>query len=219
MRLALFGGTFDPIHNAHIAVAREAADHFQLGQVLFIPNAVPPHKLRQATASYTHRLAMVELAARADPRFSASRLEEGQEKRKGRSRPPPIHELSPHPSRDRVRFARVPQKSYSILTIERVRRELGPAAELFFLIGADAFSEIETWFRWRDVLDQVQFIVLSRPGYQYDSPAGARVHRLETLQLDVSSTAIRRRLAAGEAPPELPPAVLRYIRENNLYSA
>ena len=187
VRLALFGGTFDPIHNAHIAVAREAADHFQLDRVLFIPNAIPPHKERQATADYAHRLAMAELAAQADPRFAASRLEAGQ------------------------------AKSYSILTIERVRGELGPDAELFFLIGADAFSEIETWFRWRDVLEQVEFIVLSRPGYGYGIPAGARVHRLETLQLDVSSTAIRRRLAAGEAPPELPPAVLQYIRANALY--
>ncbi len=187
MRLALFGGTFDPIHNAHLAVAREAADHFQLDRVLLIPNAIPPHKERQATAGYSHRLAMVELAAQADPRFAASRLEEGQ------------------------------TKSYSILTIERVRAELGPAAELFFLIGADAFSEIETWFRWCDVLTQVEFIVLSRPGYTFDIPEGARVHRLETLSLDVSSTAIRRRLAAGETPPELPPAVLEYIRSNELY--
>lgn len=189
MRLALFGGTFDPIHNAHLAVAREAADHFQLARVLLIPNAIPPHKQRQTSASYSHRLAMVELAAQSDPRFAASRLEEGQE------------------------------KSYSILTIERVRRELGPNIELFFLIGADAFSEIETWFRWRDVLEHVEFIVLSRPGYTYDIPAGARVRRLETLQLDVSSTTIRRRLAAGEAPPELPPAVLAYIRANSLYTA
>jgi nicotinate-nucleotide adenylyltransferase len=130
---------------------------------------------------------MVELAVQADPRFAASRLEEGQE------------------------------KSYSILTIERVRQNLGSAAELFFLIGADAFSEIETWHRWRDVLEQVEFIVLSRPGYAYDIPPAARVHRLETLQLEVSSTAIRRRLSAGEAPPELPPAVLQYIRTNALY--
>jgi len=187
VRLALFGGTFDPIHNAHLAVAREAADHLQLNQVLLIPNAIPPHKERLTTAGYAHRLAMVELAAQIDPRFTASRLEEGQ------------------------------AKSYSILTIERVRKELGHTAELFFLIGADAFSEIETWFRWRDVLAQVEFIVLSRPGYTFDIPAGARVHRLETLRLDVSSTAIRRRLAAGEDPPELPPAVLQYIRAKALY--
>lgn len=187
MRLALFGGTFDPIHSAHLAVAREAADHFQLGRVLLIPNAIPPHKLRRAPAAYAHRLAMAELAAATDPRFEASRLEEGRE------------------------------TSYSILTIERVRQTLPADAQLFFLIGADAFSEIETWFRWRDVLRQVEFIVLSRPGYTYDIPEGARVHRLETLQLDVSSTAIRRSLAAGAAPPELPGPVLEYIRAHNLY--
>ncbi|MBI2689462.1 MAG: nicotinate (nicotinamide) nucleotide adenylyltransferase [Acidobacteria bacterium] len=187
MRLALFGGTFDPIHNAHIAVAREAADHFSLDRVLLIPNAIPPHKRRQTSASYPHRLAMVELAASADPRFTASRLEEGQ------------------------------AKSYSILTIERVRTELGAEAQLFFLIGADAFSEIETWFRWRDVLEQVEFIVLSRPGYAYDVPNGARIHRLETLDLSISSTDLRRRLTAGEAPRELAPAVLAYIRANKLY--
>ncbi len=187
MRLALFGGTFDPIHNAHIAIAREAADHFQLDRILLIPNAIPPHKQRQATAAYDHRFAMAALAAEADPRLTASRLEEGQ------------------------------STSYSILTIERVRRELPAGTELYFLIGADAFSEIETWFRWRDVIGQVDFIVLSRPGYVYDIPSGARVHRLETLQLHVSSTDIRRRLAHGEAPPELPAAVLTYIRANRLY--
>jgi nicotinate-nucleotide adenylyltransferase len=189
VRLALFGGTFDPIHNAHLAVAREAADHFQLSQVLLIPNAIPPHKQRQTSAGYADRLAMVELAAQADPRFTASRLEEGQE------------------------------KSFSIFTIERVRSQMPAGAELFFLIGADAFSEIETWYRWREVLEQVEFLVLSRPGYTYDVPDGARVHRLETLQLDVSSTAIRRSLAAGQSPPELPPAVLGYIRKHGLYSA
>jgi nicotinate-nucleotide adenylyltransferase len=187
LRLALFGGTFDPIHNAHIAIAREAADHFQLDRVLLIPNAIPPHKLRQATTAYTHRFAMAALAAQADPRLAASRLEENQ------------------------------STSYSILTIERVRRELPPGTELYFLIGADAFSEIETWFRWRDVVEQVDFIVLSRPGYGYNIPTGARVHRLETLQLQVSSTDIRRRIARGEAPSELPPPVLAYIRANRLY--
>lgn len=187
MRIALFGGTFDPIHRAHLAIAREAADHFHLARVLLIPNAIPPHKVYSATAGYAHRLAMVELAAAADPRFAASRLEEGQ------------------------------TTSYSILTIERVRREMVGPLELFFLIGADAFSEIRTWYRWRDVLEQVEFIVLSRPGYVYDVPPGARVHALDTLEFRTSSTDIRRRLAAGEEPPELPPAVLRYIRDNGLY--
>jgi nicotinate (nicotinamide) nucleotide adenylyltransferase len=108
--------------------------------------------------------------------------------------------------------------SYTTITLQRFRERGYAPTELFFLIGADAFSEIETWFRWHDVLEQVEFLVLSRPGYTYDIPDGARVHRLETLQLDVSSTAIRRRLAAGETPPELPPAVLQYIRQHGLYT-
>lgn len=186
MRLALFGGTFDPIHSAHLAVARAAADHFALDRVLLIPNAIPPHKQRQTGASYEHRLAMVAAAASVDARLEASDLERGNE------------------------------TSYSILTIERVRTEW-PSAELFFLIGADAFSEIETWRRWRDVLAQVAFIVLSRPGYEYDVPSGATVLRLDTLQIDVSSSAIRRALAAGEMPEALPVAVREYICAHGLY--
>lgn len=186
MRLALFGGTFDPIHSAHLAVARAAADHFALARVLLIPNAIPPHKQRQTGASYEHRLAMVAAAAVIDERLAASDLERGNE------------------------------TSYSILTIERVRAAW-PEAELFFLIGADAFSEIETWRRWREVIAQVEFIVLSRPGYVYDVPDGAIVHRLDSLQMNVSSTAIRRALSAGEMPEALPEPVQNYIRAHGLY--
>ncbi len=187
MRLALFGGTFDPIHSAHIAVARAAADHFAFDRVLLIPNAIPPHKQRQTGAAYEHRLAMVAAASAIDARLEASDLERGNE------------------------------TSYSILTIERVRAAW-PSAELFFLIGADAFSEIETWRRWREVIAQVEFIVLSRPGYGYDVPAGAKVHRLDTLQMDVSSTAIRKALAAGGMPESLPERVQDYIRTHGLYA-
>lgn len=187
MKLALFGGTFDPIHSAHIAVAREAADHFHLDRVLFIPNAIPPHKHRKVTAEFEHRFRMVEIACAADPRFEASRLEQGRE------------------------------KSYSILTIERVAAQLPPGSTLYFLIGADAFSEIETWFRWRDVLAGVEFIVLSRPGFDYDVPQGARVHRLESLAMTISSTSIRTALAAGDRADGLPGSVLDYIEANGLY--
>jgi nicotinate-nucleotide adenylyltransferase len=183
MRRAIFGGTFDPIHRAHLVVAREAADAFALDQVLFIPAANPPHK--EAGTPYEHRYKMVELACREDSRFSPSRLEEE------------------------------PQKSYSIYTIERVKVMGG---DVFFLIGADAFAEIQTWFRWQDVVREVEFIVVTRPGHQYLSPPGARVHRLETVALPVSSSEIRAALARGETPAELPQAVLEYIRNNGLYA-
>jgi nicotinate-nucleotide adenylyltransferase len=183
MRRAIFGGTFDPVHRAHLVVAREAADVFSLDQVLFIPAANPPHK--EAGTPYEHRYKMVELACQEDPRFTPSRLEEES------------------------------RKSYSIHTIERVKALGG---DVFFVIGADAFAEIQTWFRWQDVVRAVEFIVVTRPGHKYESPAGARVHRLETVALPVSSSEIRAALARGETPAELPKAVAEYIRANGLYA-
>lgn len=184
MRTAIFGGTFDPIHSAHLIVAREAADAFSLDRVLFIPSGNPP--LKEARASFDDRFRMTELACAGDPRFLASRIEEGA------------------------------QKSYSIHTIERVKAENG---EVFFIIGADAFAEIQSWHRWQDVVRAVAFIVVTRPGHQYTTPPGARVHRLETVALPVSSSEIRNALARGENPPELPPTVLAYIRARRLYGA
>jgi nicotinate-nucleotide adenylyltransferase len=182
MRTAIFGGTFDPIHSAHLVVAHEAAEKFSLDRVLFIPAANPPHK--EAGASYEHRYKMVELACAGQPGLVPSRLEEGRE------------------------------KSYSFHTIERVK-DLG--GEVFFVIGADAFAEIRTWYCWEDVLRSVEFIVVARPGHAFTSPPGARVHRLDTVALPVSSSEIRNALARGETPPELPPAVAAYIRANGLY--
>jgi nicotinate-nucleotide adenylyltransferase len=183
MRRAIFGGTFDPIHRAHLVVAREAADVFSLDEVLFIPAANPPHK--EAGTPYEHRYKMVELACHEDPRFIPSRLEEES------------------------------RKSYSIYTIKRVKALGG---DVFFVIGADAFAEIQTWFRWQDVVREVEFIVVTRPGHEYSSPSGARVHRLETVALPVSSSEIRAALARGETPAELPKAVAEYIRANGLYT-
>ena len=188
MKIAIFGGTFDPIHGAHLAIAREAARSFGLARVLFVPASRPPHKGGETAAGYEDRYHMVELACQGEPRFEASRLEAGQE------------------------------RSYSIDTIERVLPTIEPGDELFFLIGADAFAEIATWRRWRDVIREVRFIVVARPGHDYAIPSGARVERLDTVALPVSSSAIRARLAAGERPAELPPAVFEYIRERGLYT-
>jgi nicotinate-nucleotide adenylyltransferase len=184
MRTAIFGGTFDPIHSAHLIVAREAADTFSLDRVLFIPAANPP--LKDAGAGFEDRYRMVELACAADPRFLASRLEEGKE------------------------------KSYSIYTIERVKAANG---QVYFIIGADAFAEIQHWYRWREVIAAVEFIVVTRPGHQYGCPDGARVHALETVALPVSSSEIRQELARGETPADLPPGVADYVFEHGLYGA
>jgi nicotinate-nucleotide adenylyltransferase len=189
LRLAIFGGTFDPIHRAHLTVAAKAADCFQLDRVLFVPAAGPPHKAGVTHAPYEHRVRMAEIACAGDPRFEVSRLEEGT------------------------------HRSYSIETIEKVRAQLTPADELFFLIGADAFAEIQTWRRWTDVIRSVRFLVVSRPGHRYIVPAGASVLRLDDVELPISSSEIRARLARGESPPEVPPAVLDYIQRYALYGA
>jgi nicotinate-nucleotide adenylyltransferase len=187
LRLAIFGGTFDPIHKAHVTMAREAVDQFRLDRVLFIPASNPPHKSGLTYAPYEDRLSMAAAACAGEPRFEVSRLEEG------------------------------PGRSYSIDTIEKVRATLSAGDELFFLIGADAFAEMESWQRWREVVAVVRFIVVSRPGHRYRIPEGARVERLETVDLPVSSSEIRSALAAGRRPTEIPEAVLTYIYQRGLY--
>jgi nicotinate-nucleotide adenylyltransferase len=187
VRLAIFGGTFDPIHRAHLEIARKAADQFHLDQVLLVPAAQPPHKGGAAHASYEHRVRMAELAVSGDRRVEVSRLEEA------------------------------PTRSYSIRTIEKVRAGMAPEDELFFIIGADAFSEIRTWHRWTDVARAVCFIVVSRPGSKYETPPGIRLERLEDLDLRISSSEIRAALAAGARPEAVPERVIAYIEAHGLY--
>ena len=187
MRLAIFGGTFDPIHRAHLAIAREAIERCRLDRVLLVPADNPPHKSGVTSTPYEHRVRMAEIACEGLDHLEVSRLEEGT------------------------------RWSYSIDTIEKVRARLAPGEELFFVIGADAFADILTWHRWQDVVREVQFLVVSRPGAVYDTPPEARIQRLDRLDLTISSSEIRRQLAAGQQPAEVSPAVLAYIFANSLY--
>lgn len=152
-----------------------------------IPAAVPPHKLHRLTAEWEHRFRMVELACAGQDRIEASSLEAGT------------------------------VRSYTIETLARLRALAGDSAKLWFIIGADAFAEIETWHRWTDVLREAEFVVVTRPGHDYSVPPGARVHPLSAVNMPVSSSSIRELLARGEQPVELPPAVFEYIREHRLY--
>jgi nicotinate-nucleotide adenylyltransferase len=129
---------------------------------------------------------MVNLACAVDPRFEASRLEEGG------------------------------STSYSIHTIERVQESIQPDP-LYFLIGADAFAEIRSWHRWQEVARAVVFIVVSRPGAVYEIPEETSVLKLEDVDLPVSSSDIRSRLAEGDSSVPLPSLVAAYIRTHNLY--
>ena len=187
MRLGLYGGTFDPIHKAHLAVARAAVDAFQLDRMLVIPNRLPPHKQSATGASYEQRLEMVQLACEGEAQLEACDIEN----REG--------------------------KSYTIQTLERLRIQYGGAAEFFFLIGADAFAEVLTWYRVEEVFAMTEFIVAARPGFEYQVPRGARVHRLDTLAFPQSSSAIRARIGAGEGTGDVTSKVARYITEQGLY--
>jgi nicotinate-nucleotide adenylyltransferase len=186
LRIGLFGGTFDPVHNAHLAVAHAAADRFGLSRVLMVPAAIPPHK-PGASAPWEHRFEMLRIATADDPRLEPSDLERGE------------------------------QTSYSILTIEKVKQACGACAAVYFIIGADAFAEVTTWFRWQELIATTDFVVVSRPGHTYTTPPGARVHELTGLELPASSSEVRRQLSAGIDPPDVPSPVLRYIRAHRLY--
>lgn len=188
-RVCLFGGTFDPVHVAHLKMAELAVAEFDLDRVLFIPAGNPPHKDVAGISPYKDRFEMLKLACACNPRFEVSDMEQGDD------------------------------RSYTVRTLERFRQQLGPKDKLFFLIGADAFDDLQTWHRWQDVIQLTDFIVVSRPGASYRIPAEAKVHRLEDVQLPTASTTIRAKLAAGEPTPEVPTAVREFISQNGLYRA
>ena len=189
LKLAIFGGTFDPIHEGHLALAREAAARFQLDRVLLVPAAHPPHKADVTHAPYADRVRMAELACQGEPRFEVSRIEEDT------------------------------ARSYSIDTVEKIRARLAPGDQLYFLIGADAFAEIRTWHRWRDVARGVRFLVASRPGHLYQSLPGVEFDRIDDIEVPISSSEIRRALASSRSPAGLPADVLNYAVSHGLYGA
>ena len=195
MNIALYGGTFDPIHKGHLEVARAAADAFDLERVLLIPVGAPPHRGGRPEAPYHDRYRMVELACEADARFEASDLE--AERKDGRP-------------------------NYSIDTIQRVTPDLAAGDRLFFVIGCDAFADIRTWHRWEEVVRGTEWIVVSRPGSECDEervPGGARVHWLRDVAVPVSSTGLRRRLREDERVADwLPANVREFIRSRGLYA-
>lgn len=208
--LAILGGTFDPIHFGHLRVAWEAAEALD-ADLLMLPAAVPPHRATP-DASAAQRLAMLEAALAGQDRL---RVDPRELRREG--------------------------PSYSVDTLIELRAELGPDRPLVLLVGADAFAGLSTWHRWREIFDHAHVGVLTRPGHGgvfeaelaaewftrrvagaaalRDAPAG-RILALSVTPLEISASAIRALLAAGQSPRFLlPDAVLVLIAREGLYRA
>ncbi|MBW4026408.1 MAG: nicotinate (nicotinamide) nucleotide adenylyltransferase [Acidobacteria bacterium] len=222
MRIALFGGSFDPPHRGHLAIARAALVRLQLDRVLFAPVGSQPLKRGTHPASFEDRVAMVNLAIADEPHFALSLAD------------------SPHPDG---------KPNYTIDTIALVREELSPADELFLLLGADSFLSIRKWHRAGDLLLACPVIVASRPGFSLAQalralPAGitdegevsagditarrllgpggrtSTLYLLPDIEEEVSATAIRNSLARGAQPDStIAPQVRDYILRRELYRA
>ena len=195
--IGIMGGTFDPIHIGHLAVAEEAREALTLDRVLFIPAGQPPHKLPGSVTAIAHRLAMVELAIADNPAFELSRIE--------------IDRAGP---------------SFTVDTVEALARA-EPGAMLHLIVSAETFAELPTWHEPERLFDSARMAVVPREGYPAPDPAWLadafpgredRVDFLEGPRLGLSSTALRSRVAAGRSIRYLvPPPVAAYIDQHQLY--
>jgi len=164
MNIGLFGGTFDPIHKGHLALATAARERCGLGRIYFVPSNVPPHKTSQPVASFFHRYAMTVLATEGERSFVPSLLEA-----------PAEFALQDKKS---ARDATAGAPNYSIDTMRKLKREFKKADRLFFLVGIDAFNDIAKWHQAEALFTECEFIVASRPGYSLADVAGALPEKL-----------------------------------------
>lgn len=228
MNIGLFGGTFDPIHRGHLALARAATERCKLHRVHFVPANNPPHKQRQPLTPFFHRFAMLALATAEEKTFVPSLLEAPAEASAAAKR-----------SQDKP--------NYTIDTVRRFKQGCKASDTLFLLIGMDAFAEIASWHEAEALFRECEFVIAGRPGYSladvanalpeslrprlevtkpfHKQPAmgdlvlkGATIHLLGDLKQPASATAIRTAAAAGKALGRfLDPAVAEYIRKTGLY--
>lgn len=202
MRVAFFGGTFDPIHRGHLAIAKAAAETCALDQVIFAPTGRQPLKSKDAEAPFADRLAMVELVATpaVDARFVSSNID------------------APKANR---------QPNYTVDVLERLSQER-PKDRLFAIAGADSFLSLPKWREPERLVELAEWIVVSRPEVPLtqdriavlglDAQQRKRLHVLTNVHEEVSSTELRRRLHTGDPCIDLLPAnVSEYIHERGLY--
>jgi nicotinate-nucleotide adenylyltransferase len=205
MRIAILGGTFDPIHNGHLAAAQSVAETFQVDELHFVPAFTPPHKVARGITSPFHRFAMVALATVSVDRFRTSTIE--------------VDAL---------------EKRYTVETLEAMRKT-HPGAEILFIIGTDMYQEIESWKNHRRLFELAHLVIVNRPGFPFREdlapfevisdkrtvmlPEKTGVFYLPFVEQPISSTEIRDDHRRGTNVSErLPPLVWSYIEKNKLYS-
>ena len=205
MRIAILGGTFDPIHNGHLAAAHSVAETFQVDELHFVPAFTPPHKTSRGITSPFHRFAMVALATVSIERFRTSTIE--------------VDAL---------------ERRYTVETLETMNRAY-PGSELLFITGTDMYQEIETWKNFRRLFELAHLVIVNRPGFPFREdvapfqilnekqkvtlPRNTSVFYLPFVQQPISSTEIRGDCRKGaEVRQWLPPLVWSYIERNKLYS-
>lgn len=201
-RVLLYGGSFDPVHHGHLLIARHVAERLDLPRIVLVPSASPPHKQGVRLAPADDRLAMCRLAVADDPLFAVSDWELGQ-----------------------------PGPNYTLHTVQHFRAQLGPAAELYWLVGLDSLNELHNWHRATELVDACTLVTAARPGVPRPTAAQLAAHFtptqvqrllaqvIDTLLIDIASTDIRARARRGLSIRYLlPEAVRRYIAERRLYS-
>ena len=234
MNIGLFGGTFDPIHKGHIALALAARERCGLGRIYFVPTNVPPHRTAQPVASYFHRYAMTALATQSEKMFLPSLLEA------------PGEFILHDQKSARGSVASTP--NYSIDTIRRLKQSLKKSDRLFFLIGVDAFKDIAKWREAESLFAACEFIVASRLGFSLADVAtalpeklrpraeatkpfarqpakgdlvlpGVTLHLLDDVNQKISATEIREAVRAKRPIRKfVPESVEEYIRKEGLYA-
>ena len=216
-RAAIYGGTFDPVHNGHIEVASRIVELFELDEVIFVPACVPPHKRGAGITSAFHRFAMLALATQRDTRLRLSTIE-----------------------------LDAPDRPYAVDTVERMQSATGSSQRLFFLIGADSWAEITTWHEWQRLLKMCDLIVVTRPGYDLNqtiraeiaavvdtrgmrrdeisellnADGSSRVFLTDAAMIDVAARTIRAAARSGamkQLRASVPAEVAGYIEKYELY--
>lgn len=186
--IAILGGTFDPVHNAHLAMGKAALDALRPQRMLWIPTGAPPYRVAPVAAG-RHRVAMLRLALAGEPYYAIDE-----------------RELDPRSS------------GYTFDTLSALRAEAGAGASFVLLMGADQYAALETWHRGRELRGLARIAVFARPGVRVPGHDAHGAQAVPMAPMDVSASAIRARIAADEDVSALLPApVLDYIRQHGLY--